>query len=154
MQVSVNLAQSLLAKSLRFGDVPGLAWTGERKWTKRLACCAPTRLPGKESTMARVTKAPPPVASEGDSNGLTEAPAEVPKKGRKSAKRDKEKYVRLSLDVPLELNFRLSGRADIKKKHKGALALELLDLKLRDYKEDAHLRSCYTEITRQGGETT
>jgi hypothetical protein len=80
------------------------------------------------------------------------AQVDAPWAARKSAKRERSKCVRLSLDLSGELDFRLDSLAKIKRMHKGAFALQLIDQGLRGYKADVSLKNVYGEITKQSGE--
>ncbi len=71
---------------------------------------------------------------------------------KKNAKKDRSKTVRLTIDVPREVDFRLESIAAFKRKPKGAFAAELIDQRLQDFKADLSLRNVYAEIHGQAGE--
>jgi hypothetical protein len=75
------------------------------------------------------------------------------KGGKKSARKDRSKTVRLTIDLPQELEFRLDNVARTQRQHKGAFALRLIDQGLRSYKADASLKSVWAEICGQTGES-
>jgi hypothetical protein len=81
------------------------------------------------------------------------AQADGQKLVRKSARKDKSKTTRLTLDLPPEVEFRLYNVARTVKMHKGAFAIRLIDQGLRSYKADATLKTTWAEICGQGGES-
>lgn len=76
-------------------------------------------------------------------------PAELGVVGRKTGKKKGLQTVRLTLDLPRELDFRLHGIAQLTGQHKGAFALRLITQGLRSYKADESLRAVYQEIRGQ-----
>jgi hypothetical protein len=102
--------------------------------------------------MAKRSIVTPEVTAELPAIAPDQAQAEGLPNARKSGKKDRSKYVRLSLDLSGELDFRLDSMAKIKRQHKGVFALYLIEQGLRGYKADAALRNVYAEIHKQSGE--
>ena len=85
-------------------------------------------------------------------SGQEAAEADASKTPRKSGKRDRSRTVRLTIDLPLSLDFRLDNIAKTQRSQKGAFALRLIDQGLRGYKADATLKTVWDEISGQVGE--
>lgn len=99
----------------------------------------------KYVSRASVTAEPAEVADD-------QPQAEGLKPGRKGGRAGKSKTVRLTIDLPLDLEFRLDNVARTQRAHKGAFALRLIDQGLRSYKADASLKNVWAEICGQAAE--
>lgn len=81
-----------------------------------------------------------------DATPATEKPS------RKRQKKDKSKFKRVTIDLPLEVHFRLDTHATLRKTSLAALAIRQIDRACAEYKADAGLKSVWAEISRQRSE--
>ncbi len=93
------------------------------------------------SVSAETAAIPPELVVAGDAGAA-----------KKNAKKEPSKTVRVTLDLPRELNFRLESIAAFKRKKKGAFAVELIDQRLKDFKADISLKNVWAEIHSQSSE--
>lgn len=103
--------------------------------------------------MAKEKTTRPVVTPELPQIGSSDPPLEPSRFARKSGKKDRSRTVRLTIDIPLALDFRLDNIAKFQRCQKGAFALRLIDQGLRSYKDDASLKAVWEEISGQAGET-
>jgi hypothetical protein len=103
--------------------------------------------------MAKTGK--PPFAVTGDSAAIaatgSTGPAVV--SPRKERGKKLEPGRKLTLHLPLELDFRLDNLALFLRMHKSGFALKLLEQGCRSYGADKNLKKVFAEISGQAGET-
>jgi hypothetical protein len=75
-----------------------------------------------------------------------------PKAVKKRVKKDRSKYRRLSIDMPLELHFRLGAHATMRRKDSMALACEMIERGCANLTKDDELKAAFADMSRQSSD--
>jgi hypothetical protein len=84
---------------------------------------------------------------------IDEALPARPRSAKKREKKDRRKYRRVNVDLPLELHFRLSAHATMRRKDMMTLACEMIEQKCANLTKDPELKAAFADMSRQTSES-